>query len=825
MIDVKQIAKPRQRGNSGANSKGGGYGVSGKIAEEAKRAAKADLATHAEQAEYADRAGMATRAAYANNISNGSSDWQKIKALIEEIGADKFLSRLNPDTANELITFAKGLLFGNNKGIDEAGNATLESVIASVLQSVNFAATEESGFAVNKRKDGRYQLLISDIIVWGKAVFNELEIRRFSHVGGNVVSSAAGSKIKSVTTLQQGSVSVYRCYLHTDDGTTQTSNLWQVGDLARCEVFNLAGKKKHQYWRLVTSVGNDYIDLSSVEASAGSDAPQAGDTIVQMGNKTKTDRQSLIQILTVGDEAPAIVWYDRVNTFSLEGKRTAIVSPKKTAFMAALFELISDNGSSELLSNVITQIRQSIGRIETQVATNKRTTDGAIEEAKSLIVQTADSLRLEVSSKTLNGSNLFDNATFNEELKTAYNNGGGSVTMYIGNDAKLALAGQKYLYIKSVGNTSSTYAGFRTKTKVESGKTYTASVYCAPAFISTFKDGDSIRLEIKALRAGNIIERLDKNVVALVQSKVWTRHVETFQVPTDCDTIEMNVWLSKNGEAMVTMPQLEMGSVATTWSPNAKEFERRLTRTGIDIEQGVITLQAGKVRLIDAERKEVAFIDDKGHITASSLSAIGENGVYSYIAGGEFQIGLKVGEAKKPYFDIAYNENKEVVMRYLDENGNVVGVIDKTLFALSSVADTWKPTEPIKYVGNTPPTVANAPSVGASGYSVYYEFSCGYARPNAQTKIYNHTKGETSPEFNGKTFIKQMSPTATAAEMSAAAAHIADGYYISQKITEVIVPNDNPLISDDTRRARTRAYYLFQDGRLVDITLLDLDKR
>nr|WP_298656133.1 hypothetical protein [uncultured Prevotella sp.] len=51
MIEVKQIAKPRNSGSGGASTGGGSYGSIGKMTEEAKHAAKADIATHAEQAE------------------------------------------------------------------------------------------------------------------------------------------------------------------------------------------------------------------------------------------------------------------------------------------------------------------------------------------------------------------------------------------------------------------------------------------------------------------------------------------------------------------------------------------------------------------------------------------------------------------------------------------------------------------------------------------------------------------------------------------------------------------------------------------------------
>ena len=101
MIEVKQIAKPRNSGSGGASTGGGnGYGGIGRTAEEAKHAAKADIATHAEQAEYANRAGYASRAAYSDLAGDVAED--------SPIN-DRFLSKITADIAQGHITFQQGL--------------------------------------------------------------------------------------------------------------------------------------------------------------------------------------------------------------------------------------------------------------------------------------------------------------------------------------------------------------------------------------------------------------------------------------------------------------------------------------------------------------------------------------------------------------------------------------------------------------------------------------------------------------------------------------------------------------------------------------------
>ena len=276
---------------------------------------------------------------FSNN--DGGITIPQLQRLIESFGGKRFISKQSPDTAQAVITFLKGLNIGNDYSINELGEAVLKAIT-----SANYNALEQAGFGITQTKDGKYQLNISDLNVWRKAVFNEIEKRKLSYVGGNFVFSACGSKIKKV----EDKGDVWRCYFYQDDGSTATTNLWEVDDQARCQIFNIKadvyqGVANRNYWRRVMAKGDDYIDLSKTDCEQGSDVPLAGDTIMQFGNRTKTDRQNIIEILTTGDEAPAIVWYAGVNSYSLEGKSTSVVSPKKVEFNTNLFRLITRSGA------------------------------------------------------------------------------------------------------------------------------------------------------------------------------------------------------------------------------------------------------------------------------------------------------------------------------------------------------------------------------------------------------------------------------------------------------------------------------------------------
>lgn len=317
------------------------------------------------------------------NFSGGGLNSAQVSELIRNYVDGNFLSKVHDDTANGVITFLKGLSLGKYGGIDAEGRAKLLSIIVQSLTSPDFEPNTETGFGITRRKNGRYELNISDLTVWGRMFVNELEKRKLSYVGGNMVFSSCGSKITRVVPIDadgnelvdktvfltaggrlipsNGKVlgrvdkSVqtavgWRCYFFQDDGTTATTNLWKAGDQARMQTSNIKagvyeGVRNRRYWRLVKAVGEDYIDLSATDCEAGSDAPQAGDTLVQFGSRTDADRMSLIYVVVNGEEAPAIIWYDKVNSYTLTGRMTSIVSPRKVCFATQQFRLINYDGT------------------------------------------------------------------------------------------------------------------------------------------------------------------------------------------------------------------------------------------------------------------------------------------------------------------------------------------------------------------------------------------------------------------------------------------------------------------------------------------------
>nr|DAQ80679.1 MAG TPA: hypothetical protein [Caudoviricetes sp.] len=266
-----------------------------------------------------------------------------------------YLSKLKDDIASGTITFQKvqkflqGILIGNNNAysIDANGNAILSSALVNLLKSLDFNEAEQSGFAIKQRSDGKYQMLLTDLIVWGKAIFNTLLIRELSYVGGNIVLSPSAGKIsyiKEVYSETTNELIGWKCYLLADDGTTATINSFKVEDQVRCKTFNIApgvyeNVSNKDYWRLVTKVSTEneaitdseghelydgkkfaWIQIAKENCMEGSDNPAVGDTIVLMGNRSDRRRQHLLMMETEGDSAPTFTMYRGINSYSLKGK-------------------------------------------------------------------------------------------------------------------------------------------------------------------------------------------------------------------------------------------------------------------------------------------------------------------------------------------------------------------------------------------------------------------------------------------------------------------------------------------------------------------------
>ena len=217
------------------------------------------------------------------------------------------------DIANELITFLKGLLIGKN------------------------------GSGITVLEDGTSQAVVDRLYVKIKAVFDELEVKKKTHVGGEQIISPAGMKCVRVEELDES----YRCFFLSEvDGVT-INNEFTVGTLALAQEFNIKEGTSHNvsnryYWREVTGVGTDYIDLNKTNADKDSDIPVAGDDIIGLGHLTDITRQAAIILSSVNETSPSIIlshpaWVCGLKPWNLLNQNTQL--PSHPAWVCGLKQL------------------------------------------------------------------------------------------------------------------------------------------------------------------------------------------------------------------------------------------------------------------------------------------------------------------------------------------------------------------------------------------------------------------------------------------------------------------------------------------------------
>ena len=305
------------------------------------------------------------------NFSGGGLNATQTSELVKNYVDPRFLRKNAPDTAQELITFLKGIAVGNGYGITELGDLFVRFIKANSVKSDDFRSglLDGAGFGIYKDDYGKSIAEVDKLNVRQKATFSELEYRRLAFTTGDVGYTSAGGMIAFV----KKTGNVYRCYFLADDGEKRISNDWRIGDQAMCKTANLLSRTTRQasnryYWRLVVNMGDEtvsgklyyFIDLSDIkgsldltidgkkyacvgyDTSTENDAPQAEDDIIQLGSQTDPDRQ-YAYILYVSEGRR--VDYAGINDFNLTTHIVNEFSPRGTTIRSDSFKIVSGAGT------------------------------------------------------------------------------------------------------------------------------------------------------------------------------------------------------------------------------------------------------------------------------------------------------------------------------------------------------------------------------------------------------------------------------------------------------------------------------------------------
>lgn len=225
---------------------------------------------------------------------------------------DRYLRKDQAETMPFPMTF--------EKGINVTGGATADNIKVSGNVVSNDFTNGSTGFGIYRDEKGDYHLSIPYVNILKKLTVDEIQVQQSSYIGGKQWNTAAGMICSAV----EDKGTYWRCYFKTTDAEGRTvRNTFAKDDQAICETFNLDKQASgtlgnHYYWRLVVNEpGNDYIDLSKSDCDTGSDAPEVGDNIVQLGNRTDTSRQGAICWDSVTDGGPYVRVYKGINSYHL----------------------------------------------------------------------------------------------------------------------------------------------------------------------------------------------------------------------------------------------------------------------------------------------------------------------------------------------------------------------------------------------------------------------------------------------------------------------------------------------------------------------------
>ena len=538
---------------------------------------------------------------------------------------DNALSKVKQDAAQEIIRFIKGLTLGentggNNFGISSDGIATLKEVVSAAFRSGALG----SGFKLGDYNgSGDSYLEVDRLLVRKAAEFVRLVIRELQSVGGEIVLSPASMKISKVDFLRKGTLlpeygptplryDVYRCSFLTKRGDEEITNPFAVNDLVRCQTFNIkegttANAKNKYYWRRVTAVGTDYIDILALSGgNYGDSQPEVGDELVQMGNTTDAARQSVLYLSAYGSDSPSIKLYKGVNDYTLDDKEIFVVSRDEIYALASMFKLKVKDGDTTK-ETTLAELVASVDGLSSTVSANKQ----ELENRMSKIEQNADKISLQVETTTNLKNSIVGSALREwDDITKITASLSQTVTITSGG----GVGGSNYATFSASGATANTYTGLYFKdVRVSAGKTYVFSIWAK--IVSLLDNGAYYSIkrfdggtEGAVVKSGNIYLSIGG----------WKLFTATFTVPDGCTKLLLELAVRRNGAIDVCRPMIMEGTEYGGWSlspydkTEAGKLESGLKRAGIDLEDDTITATANKFMVKNNSGEVTASVNEDG---------------------------------------------------------------------------------------------------------------------------------------------------------------------------------------------------------------------
>lgn len=300
-----------------------------------------------------------------------------------------------PTDYNVYSAAAQEVLFLNKRiGGNVLGKVSFENLVSflkDITTEGNIAthdfrkgSVSGAGAALYRDVAGNTVLEADKLIVRQEATFNELIINQVTFQVGETVFSAGGCTITDVVEDSDS----YRCYYDNKEGRRYSG--LKEGDLARCQQFDATHSTQTKYyWRYVTAVGDDYVELSKSSAD-GNGVPAIGDDIVQFGNRYDITRQSAVVISPYN--GGSVIILANIDTFSLANKDYIGIGTDPNSGRAYLF------GYGDVLIGDRTKKQQYIEYKDGVLTINANVTLGATSDLSQ--VEQFNSVKTSVDNLT-----------------------------------------------------------------------------------------------------------------------------------------------------------------------------------------------------------------------------------------------------------------------------------------------------------------------------------------------------------------------------------------------------------------------------------------
>ena len=431
-----------------------------------------------------------------------------------------FLNKDQEDSTDFVQTFRKGVKMG--------------SYTTGVLGSGGAVLVDENG---NTHAEFDY------LNIRKKALFTDITVQELKHVGGALILSPAAMIISSVEETEDG----YKCYFNRTDGEGRTVyNEFEPDDQGRCQTFNLEVQQNGQignryWWRLVIETGDDYVVFSKTDADTGSDIPQAGDQVSQLGNRTDVTRQNAQIYSAYGPDSPSRKMYQGINSYSLEDK----------VIKDEYFDVVSGRFKEVTYGDTYTGNRQNTSYVKNDQDEGVSVAGKVQIQAGSTGAANLDDLPQEIQNAVkVGGENLLRNTSFCGDYQT----------VSLSSDTPLKSSSQMYSpSLKEWEGTGQV-----------SEDAYSASGFSCASF-SIYQniiliEGETYMLSYKA-KGASVTFRVGDVEIAQELTSEYARY--THQIVYNSG----NLFSANGPSATICEIKLERGTIATDWCPSRDDTD------------------------------------------------------------------------------------------------------------------------------------------------------------------------------------------------------------------------------------------------------------